>query len=123
MRMKGASSSVAAQWAVNYMVVQVTPIGIENLRWRFYLIWLFFLWASIPIIYVFYPETANRKLEDMDKTFNEGLQAFVFLDKDAVSVRRPQRFVEADLEEFEAVAIERKQTEIGKSEGLHVEIL
>lgn len=123
MRMKGASSSVAAQWAVNYMVVQVTPIGIENLRWRFYLIWLFFLWASIPIIYMFYPETANRKLEDMDKTFNEGLQAFVFLDKDAVSVRRPQRFVEADLEEFEAVAIERKQTEIGKSDGLHVEIL
>lgn len=28
MRMTGSSASVAAQWAVNYMVVQITPIGI-----------------------------------------------------------------------------------------------
>ena len=98
MRMKGASASVAAQWAVKYMVVQVTPIGIENLRWRFYLIWLFFLWASIPIIYVLYPETANRRLEDMDHMFNDGLAIAVFRNKDAIMVGRPEQFTRMDEE-------------------------
>ncbi|RKK70268.1 hypothetical protein BFJ69_g12013 [Fusarium oxysporum] len=83
MRMKRASASVAAQWAINYMVVQITPIGIQNLGWKFYLIWVFMQLFSIPILYVFYPETANRRLEDIDIVFDEGLRICVFLDKEA----------------------------------------
>lgn len=99
MRMKGASASVAAQWAINYMVVQITPIGIQNLGWRFYLIWVFMQFFSVPILYVFYPETANRRLEDIDIVFEEGLRAWVFLDKEATQVARPHRFVIMEEEE------------------------
>lgn len=105
MRMKGASASVAAQWPVNYMVVQFTPIGIENLRWPFYLIWLFcfLLWASIPVIYVLYPETANRRLEDMDHIFNDGLTVAAFRNKDTVMVRRPEKFTRMDEEHMSRI--------------------
>ncbi|KAF4906631.1 Sugar transporter STL1 [Colletotrichum viniferum] len=99
MRMKGASASVAAQWAINYMVVQITPIGIHNLGWRFYLIWVFMQFLSVPILYVFYPETANRRLEDIDIVFEEGLRTWVFLDKEATQVARPHRFVVMEEEE------------------------
>ncbi|KAF0324479.1 hypothetical protein GQ607_008183 [Colletotrichum asianum] len=99
MRMKGASASVAAQWAINYMVVQITPIGIQNLGWRFYLIWVCMQFFSVPILYVFYPETANRRLEDIDIVFEEGLRTWVFLDKEATQVARPHRFVVMEEEE------------------------
>jgi hypothetical protein len=107
MRMKGAAASVAAQWTVNYMVVQITPTSIANLKWRFYLIWVFFNWFSIPILYLFYPETSNRKLEDIDQLFQDGLRTMVFLDKDACSVRRPQKYVDRDSAET-AIAIGEK---------------
>ncbi|KAF7555927.1 hypothetical protein G7Z17_g1846 [Cylindrodendrum hubeiense] len=102
MRMKGAAASVAAQWAINYMVVQITPTGIHNLKWRFYLLWVFFNWCSIPILYIFYPETANRKLEDIDQLFQDGVRTLVFLDKDACSVKRPSKYVERDINEMDA---------------------
>lgn len=107
MRMKGAAASVAAQWAVNYMVVQITPVGIENLKWRFYLIWVFFNWCSIPILYFFYPETANRKLEDVDQLFQDGLRTFVSRDKDACSVKRPLKYVERDSTELAMATCEK----------------
>lgn len=112
MRMKGASASVAAQWAINYMVVQITPIGIQKLGWRFYLIWLFFNWASIPILYLFYPETSNRRLEDIDIVFKEGLRFWVFRDREAVQVQRPERFIAMDLQEEETIAREMKGDEV-----------
>ncbi|KAH7215292.1 general substrate transporter, partial [Fusarium oxysporum] len=104
MRMKGASASVATQWAINYMVVQITPIGILNLGWKFYLIWVFMQFFSIPILYVFYPETANRRLEDIDIVFDEGLRICVFLDKEATQVRRPSRFIAMEEQEVEQAA-------------------
>ncbi|KAJ4263421.1 hypothetical protein NW762_006240 [Fusarium torreyae] len=118
MRMKGASASVAGQWAVNYMVVQITPIGIQNLGWKFYLIWVFMQFFSIPILYVFYPETANRRLEDIDIVFEEGLRICVFLDKEATQVQRPSRFIAMEQQEVEQVTYNVKA---GKAEVEQVE--
>lgn len=60
MRTKGASLAMSTNWIMNYMVVQVTLPGIENLQWRFWIIWAVICFAFIPITYFFYPETANR---------------------------------------------------------------
>ena len=51
------------------MVVQVTPPGVANLGWRFWVIWAVICFSFIPITYFFYPETANRTLEDIDRFF------------------------------------------------------
>lgn len=33
----------------NYIVVQITPTGIANLGWRFYLIWVVFNAIFVPV--------------------------------------------------------------------------
>ncbi|OBT69462.1 hypothetical protein VE03_01188 [Pseudogymnoascus sp. 23342-1-I1] len=86
----------------------ITPIGIQNLKWKFYLIWLVFNWVSIPILYLFYAETANRKLEDIDTMFQDGLPVLVFRDKDAISVKRPKFFISVDEAELANAATEVK---------------
>ncbi|TFK38384.1 general substrate transporter [Crucibulum laeve] len=99
MRTKGAALGTASNWISNYMVVQITPPGIANLGWRFYLIWVVFNAIFVPLIWLLYPETANRHLEDIDKLYREEKSlVFVFRNKDAIKVQRPQRFIDADEE-------------------------
>lgn len=65
----------------NYMVVQVTPPGIANLGWRFWIIWACICFSFIPITYLFYPETANRTLEDIDRFFESRPEVVVAWNK------------------------------------------
>lgn len=115
MRTKGASLAMATNWIMvspppflslsvnstrsqlqNYAVVQVTLPGISNLGYRFWIIWAVICFAFIPITYLFYPETANRTLEDIDRFFETRPGIFVNGNKLAVQLHRPQEFVEMD---------------------------
>ncbi|KJA15910.1 hypothetical protein HYPSUDRAFT_207495 [Hypholoma sublateritium FD-334 SS-4] len=97
MRTKGAALGAASNWISNYMVVQITPIGISTLGWRFYIVWAVLNAIIVPCIYLFYPETANRSLEDIDKLYRENKSlVFVFRDKEATQVARPQHFIDED---------------------------
>src|SRR5688572_1798144 len=68
---------------MNYMVAQITPPGIANLGYRFWVIWAVICAAFVPITYLFYPETANRSLEDIDRFFADHPEIFVFRNKTA----------------------------------------
>ena len=81
------------------MVVEITPIGIQNLGWQFYIIWTVLNGAFVPIVYLFYPETAGRTLEDMDRYFREQPGVLVFRDKDAISNKRPEKYIEHEEQE------------------------
>ena len=94
MRTKGAALGTASNWAFNYMVVEITPIGIQSLQWKFYIIWTVFNASFIPIVYFFYPETADRSLEDVDRFFRENQNILIFKDPKAVSSKRPIEYVE-----------------------------
>ncbi|KAF2740627.1 sugar transporter STL1 [Polyplosphaeria fusca] len=96
MRTKGASLAMATNWIMNYMVVQVTLPGISNLKWRFWIIWAVICFAFIPITYLFYPETANRSLEDIDRMFETNPGIFIHRNKIAVQLQRPAEYIEAD---------------------------
>ncbi|KAI4207104.1 MAG: hypothetical protein LQ348_000688 [Seirophora lacunosa] len=100
MRTKGAALGTAMNWACNFMVVEITPIGIQTLHWRFYIIWTVFNAAFVPIVYLFYPETAGRTLEDIDRFFREDAKVLVFRDKDAISEKRPLKYVEHEQSEI-----------------------
>ena len=54
------------------MVVEITPIGIDSIGWRFYIIWTVFNFSFVPIVYFFYPETSGRSLEEIDVIFARG---------------------------------------------------
>ncbi|KAI9732885.1 MAG: hypothetical protein M1834_003825 [Cirrosporium novae-zelandiae] len=99
MRTKGAAIGTASNWIFNFMVVEITPLGIQNLQWRFYIIWTIFNAAFIPIVYFLYPETADRSLEDIDRLFRENQSILIFTDKEAISPHRPRRYVEHEKEE------------------------
>lgn len=96
MRTKGAALGTATNWAMNFMVVEVTPVGIQNLGWKFYIIWTVFNFSFIPVVYFFYPETANRALEDIDVFFRENHSIFVNGNPEAISVARPARYIEME---------------------------
>ena len=70
-RIVGMSCGVAVNWLINFGVVFVTPIGIARLGPNFWGIWTVLNALMVPILYLFYPETAGRSLEDIDGMFQE----------------------------------------------------
>ena len=51
------------------MIVQITPVAIENIGWKTYIIFAILNATWVPIIYIFFPETKGMELEDVDKLF------------------------------------------------------
>ncbi|KAG2420177.1 hypothetical protein HFD88_004977 [Aspergillus terreus] len=117
MRTKGAALGTATNWALNFMVVEITPVGISSLGYRFYIIWTVMNLSFVPFIYFFYPETANRALEDIDLFFRENHGLFVHNNKEAVSTQRPARYVEIEQELVHRNATYGKKQEVMEVEG------
>ncbi|KHN97316.1 sugar transporter STL1 [Metarhizium album ARSEF 1941] len=69
LRQKGSSISTAANWIFNYLVVQITPIAIEKIGWRTYIVFAILNATWVPIIFFFFPETKGLELEDIDRLF------------------------------------------------------
>ncbi|KAJ2985080.1 hypothetical protein NUW58_g5725 [Xylaria curta] len=121
MRTKGAAVATMTNWLTNFLVVEVTPIGIQNLGWRFYIIWAVINAVSLPIIWAFFPETANRSLEDLDGYYREDPPLIVIKNKDATSVRRPQKFAmthSRDIEEVASTGLSKRLVREGNRNNL-----
>ncbi|KAH9427269.1 hypothetical protein MCOR02_012175 [Pyricularia oryzae] len=69
MRQQGSAISTAMNWIFNYMIVQVTPIAIDSIGWKTYIIFAVLNATWVPIIYLFFPETKGLELEDVDRLF------------------------------------------------------
>lgn len=69
MRNIGTSIATAVNWTFVYVVVVVTPTAIENIGWKYYLIYAVFNVCFVPIIHRWYVETANLSLEQVDRLF------------------------------------------------------
>ncbi|ROW01306.1 hypothetical protein VMCG_05931 [Cytospora schulzeri] len=95
-RTRGAAAATSINWLGGFAVVQFTKVGLENLQWRFFLMFAIMCFAFSPVVYLFYPETANRTLEDMDQIFIHNPSAFVFKNKAATQSQRPQLFKDAE---------------------------
>lgn len=69
MRTVGTAVAMIAQWLGVYLVVVVTPVGVANIGWRFYIVFAVLNVAFIPFIIYFYVETAGLSLEEVDRVF------------------------------------------------------
>jgi len=71
-RSQVAALSAGAQYACNFAVVMVTPVGISSIGWKYFVIFGVFNAVTIPILYLFYPEVAGLSLEGVDELFADG---------------------------------------------------
>jgi hypothetical protein len=69
LRQRGSSVSTACNWIFNYMIVQITPIALNNIGYQTYIIFAVLNSCWVPIIYLFFPETKGLELEDVDRLF------------------------------------------------------
>ena len=77
----------------NFFVVMITPVIINRLQWKAYLIFMVTNFAFVPLVYFCYPETANLTLEEIDYLFVNPDKGAVKLSKELAKGRRhdPQR--------------------------------
>ncbi|PYH74803.1 sugar transporter-like protein [Aspergillus vadensis CBS 113365] len=68
-RTKGQAIGISANWLWSFFVNMISPTLIRDLAWKGYLIFVAFNLVFIPIVYFYYPETANLSLEDIDSLF------------------------------------------------------
>ncbi|KAF9892155.1 hypothetical protein FE257_002561 [Aspergillus nanangensis] len=121
MRTKGAAVATATNWLSNFVIVEITPIGIQTLGWRFYIIWTVLNAAFMPVIYFFYPETANRNLEDMDAYYRSNPPLIVTKDPDATSTKRPLKYIQHEDEEIQMSKKRNSMAMVSKVEEMEIE--
>ncbi|KAJ9132515.1 General substrate transporter [Pleurostoma richardsiae] len=100
-RARGAAAATATNWMGGFIVVQFTKTGVNNLGWGFYLLFSCFCWSFLPIVYLAYPETSRRTLEDMDEIFKQGTGLFVFNKPLLTQRERPLELIDAERRRIE----------------------
>lgn len=69
LRTQGNAITTSSNWLWNFATVMVTPSLMGNEGWKGYLVFTVLNFAFIQFIYVFYPETTGRRLEQIDAVF------------------------------------------------------
>lgn len=69
MRNVGTSFATTVNWLFVYVVVVATPTAIQNIKWRYYMLFAIFNLCFLPVIWYFYVETASLSLEQVDRLF------------------------------------------------------
>ncbi|KAL1845644.1 hypothetical protein VTK73DRAFT_461 [Phialemonium thermophilum] len=116
-RTRGAAAATATNWMGGFIVTQFTKVGVDNLRWGFYLLFAIICYAYFPVVFLLYPETSRRTLEDMDQIFIQNPSVFVFGKPDMTRRERPQNFIDAETRRIE----EAEREQLGKGTGLEVD--
>ncbi|KAJ5156756.1 hypothetical protein N7492_009559 [Penicillium capsulatum] len=71
-RTKGTAIGASSNWLWNFVVAMITPVIINRIQWKVYLIFMITNFVFIPVVYFFYPETGNLRLKDVDLIFFRG---------------------------------------------------
>ncbi|KAL4775156.1 general substrate transporter [Aspergillus nidulans var. acristatus] len=87
-RAKGTAVGISSNWIWNFFVVMITPVIINRLQWKAYLIFMCTNFAFVPLVYFCYPETANFTLEEIDYLFTNRDKGAVKLSKELHKERK-----------------------------------
>lgn len=77
-RSKGAAMSTATNWLFNFIVGEMTPILLDVITWRTYLIPGVSCVLSFLCVHYLFPETKGLSLEDMGSVFDDSSSVFSF---------------------------------------------
>ncbi|OAV91416.1 hypothetical protein PTTG_05678 [Puccinia triticina 1-1 BBBD Race 1] len=74
-RAQGAALATACNWSLNFVVVECFPLATEKIGWKTYLIFMALNISFVPIMFIFYPETKGKSLEEIDLMFGDAVSA------------------------------------------------
>lgn len=77
-RSKGAALSTATNWLFNFLVGELTPILLDVIKWKTYLIPAVSCILSFFCVHFLFPETKGLSLEDMGSVFDDNSSIFSF---------------------------------------------
>lgn len=71
LRVAMASISTANHWLWNFIIAMISPVAMDTIGWKYYLVFVCTC-ACVPLAVIpFYPETMGRNLELIDGVFRE----------------------------------------------------
>lgn len=68
-RNKATAVGVFSHWISNFVVVMVTPIGLDSIQGNYFWVWAVICASFVPLTYFFGVETSGRTLEQIDAMF------------------------------------------------------
>ncbi|CAO1639580.1 unnamed protein product [Sympodiomycopsis kandeliae] len=68
-RAQGVALANMATWIANFMIGQVTPKAINDVGWKYYLLFAIAGFTNAAFFWLFLPETVGKTLEEMDAFF------------------------------------------------------
>jgi MFS family permease len=68
-RNKATAVGVFSHWMSNFVVVMVTPIGLDAIKGNYFWVWAVICASFVPLTYFFGVETSGRTLEQIDDMF------------------------------------------------------
>ncbi|KAE8351125.1 general substrate transporter [Aspergillus coremiiformis] len=71
LRVAMQSISIANQWLWMFVVAMITPTAIASIGYRYYIVFTVIGGLIPPAVYLFYPETMNRSLEEVNQIFHD----------------------------------------------------
>lgn len=71
LRIHLAAIGTATHWLFNFVIVEITPIAFVTIKWRYYIVYAVVGVSAAGMVYLFFPETNHRSLEEMDELFSD----------------------------------------------------
>ncbi|KAI7147506.1 general substrate transporter [Hortaea werneckii] len=90
-RNKSTAVGVFSHWMSNFVVVMVTPIGLNSIGGNYFWIWAIVCALFVPLTYFFGIETSGRTLEQIDQMFFEKPRVFMGLEASHTRVIKASR--------------------------------
>jgi hypothetical protein len=69
--------SLFGQFTSTIILLQTAPIGMNNVGWKYYLVIIVWCIFFIPIVYLYFPETAKLSLEEIGARFGDDVAVHV----------------------------------------------
>ncbi|KAL7906438.1 general substrate transporter [Trichoderma velutinum] len=102
MRGRATSMTTATNWFINFWFALYIPTAMAKISWKLYMIFMALCYLMSVVVYLFYPESAGKTLEEMDFLFSKGRSPWTFLDREATKIGA---LFQRDLEHGEALTV------------------
>ncbi|OAA56337.1 General substrate transporter [Niveomyces insectorum RCEF 264] len=73
----GMGFSLFGQFAATLILLQTAPIGFVTVGWKYYLVIICWCIVFIPVVYLFFPETARLSLEEVSERFGDDVAVHI----------------------------------------------